>query len=145
MKHILLAIVLLTGLGSIQAQKVKLIHVTFKYSFAHDPQGKEINSRLKVYVDDVAKGVSLAKMESEANSLTIEIPAGHHKIRAVIESQFEEGWEEHIIANEYTIDCIYVHEGDYKGNARIELVFDLESGTVVIDHQVKNGNFNSTF
>jgi hypothetical protein len=128
-----------------QAQKTKLITVTFKYKFIHEGEGKDINTRLKIYVDDAVKGVSLAKTEAQENHVTIEIPTGNHKIRAVIESQFEGGWEEHTIANEYSIDCIYIHEENFTKNTRVEIIFDLEKGTIVKNVQTSKTSFNSPF
>jgi hypothetical protein len=145
-KTAFLFLFLLTGLTYCQAQKQKHLTITFKYQFVHDEgEGKMINTRLKVYVDDAVKGVSLEKKEAEANHVTVEIPEGHHKIRAVIESQYEGNWEEHTIANEYSIDCIYLHEDDYKKHVRVDLIFDIVKGTIVKDVQHSNGPFNSTF
>ncbi len=128
-----------------QAQKVRLITITFKYKFIHEGEGKDINTRLKVYLDDAVKGVSLAKIESEENHVTIEIPTGNHKIRAVIESEFEGVWEEHTLLNEYSIDCVYLHEENFTKNTRVEITFDLEKGTIVKNVQTKNTSFNSPF
>lgn len=128
-----------------QAQKTKQITVSFKYKFIHEGEGKDINTRLKVYVDDAVKGVSLAKIESEENHVTIEIPTGKHKLRAVIESEFEGVWEEHTVANEYSIDCVYIHEEDFIKNTRVELIFDLEKGTIVKNVQTNKTSFNSPF
>lgn len=131
---------------SLHAQKVKLITVTFKYQFLHDDgEGKLINTRLKVYVDDVVKGISLEKKEAEANHVTVEIPAGKHKIRAVIESEYEHQWEEHTIANEYSIDCIYLHEDEYKKHVRVDLIFDLIKGTIIKEVEHSNGPFTTVF
>lgn len=134
------------GFNYVQAQKTKLVTITFKYQFVHDEgEGKMINTRLKVYVDDAVKGVSLEKKEAEANHVTVEIPTGNHKIRAVIESQFEGVWEEHTIANEYSIDCIYIHEENFTKNVRVDIVFDLTKGTIVKNVQTKSTSFNSPF
>ena len=126
-------------------KKIKLITVSFKYTFIHASEGKTINTRLKVYVDGVSKAVSLEKMETEANAVTIEIPAGVHKLRAVIETQYEEGWEEHTIANEYSIDCVYLSEMEFNNHVRVELLFDLEKGTIVKNEQTKPTTFSSPF
>lgn len=133
------------GISRAESINAKLITITFKYSFIHEGEGKDINTRLKIYVDDVVKGVSLAKKEADANAVTIEIPNGFHRIRAVIESEFEGVWEEHIVANEYSIDCVYLSEMDFVKNVRVELLFDLEKGTIVKNVETKAGTFNSPF
>jgi hypothetical protein len=145
LKTTLAFLFVMIGLNYAQAQKVKLITITFKYQFVHDDSDKMINTRLKVYVDDVVKGVSLEKKESDANHVTIEIPAGKHKVRAVIESQYEGNWEEHTIANEYSIDCIYLHEDNYTKHVRVDLIFDTVKGTIVKDVKLSNGTFGSIF
>ena len=134
-----------SGLLKAAVSNAKQITITFKYQFIHEGEGKDINTRLKVYVDDVVKGVSLAKVESDANAVTIEIPSGNHKIRAVIESEFEGVWEEHTIANEYSIDCIYLVEMDFTKHVRVDLVFDIEKGTIVKNVETKASSFNSPF
>ncbi len=145
-KTILSILLLFIGVQTIKAQKVKHLTITFKYQFVHDDgEGQKINTRLKVYVDGVVKGVSLEKIESEANHVTVEIPAGQHKIRAVIESEYEGNWEEHTIANEYSIDCIYLHEDNYTKHVRVDLIFDIVKGTIVKEVKHSNGPFNSTF
>ena len=137
---------LMSGFSHISAQKVKHLTITFKYQFVHDEGEAElINTRLKVYVDDVVKGVSLEKKEAEANHVTVEIPEGHHKVRAVIESEYEGNWEEHTIANEYSIDCVYQHEDDYKKHVRVDIIFDTIKGTIVKEVAHSNGPFNSVF
>lgn len=136
----------MAGLTYVHAQKVKHLTVTFKYQFVHDDgEGQLINTRLKVYIDDVVKGVSLEKKEAEANHVTVEIPTGQHKVRAVIESQYEGNWEEHTIANEYSIDCIYLHEDNYTKHVRVDLIFDIIKGTIVKEVKQSNGPFNSVF
>jgi len=146
LKTTLLILFVTLGAINIHAQKIKLVTVTFKYQFVHDDgEGKLINTRLKVYVDDVVKGVSLEKHESEANHVTVEIPTGKHKIRAVIESEYENNWEEHTIANEYSIDCIYLHEDEYIKHVRVDLIFDIVKGTIVKEVQHSNGPFNTLF
>jgi citrate lyase beta subunit len=146
-KNIIFMLVLLAGMGTANAGTIKgkLITITFKYKFIHAAEGKEINTRLKIYVDDAVKGVSLAKMETESNTVTIEIPTGKHKLRAVIESEFEGKWEEHTVANEYSIDCVYLSETDFTKHVRVDIIFDLEKGTIVKSEQTKSTSFNSPF
>lgn len=145
MKNIVLLLVMLAGLQTVNAYGTKLITITFKYKFIHEGEGKDINTRLKIYVDDVVKGVSLAKVEAEENHVTVEIPSGNHKIRAVIESEFEGVWEEHTVVNEYSIDCVYLTEMNFTKHVRIELIFDLEKGTIVKNVVTKSSSFNSPF
>ena len=144
-KHAILMLFLFAGLSSAHAVNTKLITITFKYKFIHEGDGQDINTRLKIYVDDVVKGVSLAKTESEANLVTIEIPTGNHKIRAVIESEEDGKWEEHTVANEYSIDCVYINEMNYTKHVRIDLTFDLEKGTIINNVQEKASTFSSPF
>ncbi len=63
----------------------------------------------------------------------------------MIESEFEGNWEEHTIANEYSIDCVYLHEDDYKKHVRVDLIFDIVKGTIVKEVKQSNGPFNSVF
>ncbi len=144
-KKIVFVLCLIIGMSAAHANNAKLISISFKYSFKHANSGTDINTRLKIYVDDVVKGVSLEKMETASNHVTIQIPAGTHKIRAVIESEFEHVWEEHTIVNEYSIDCVYLKEMNFTKNFFVELIFDLEKGTIVKNDGSNSGTFYNSY
>lgn len=145
MRYLILILLATVSIGTMSAQKTKMITVNFKYQFIHEGEGGTINTRLKVYVDGNVKAVSLPKLESEQNHVTIEIPTGQHKIRAVIESEYENTWEEHTIVNEYSIDCIYETDENFTKNTRVDLIFDLEKGTIVKKVDAQKGPFVNPF
>lgn len=108
------------------------VKITFKYKCTNIVEGYDHLSRLKVYVDGKIAGTSTEKLESQQNTITIEVSKGDHSIRAVLESQYEGTWEEHIIANTYSIDCLYeVTKKFTKKNTLIVLEFNIDVGTIV--------------
>jgi len=145
MRYLILLLLATASFANVSAQKTKMITVNFKYQFIHEGEGKTINTRLKVYVDGKVKAVSVEKLEAEQNHVTIEIPTGQHKIRAVIESEFENVWEEHTIINEYTIDCVYETDENFIKNTRVDLIFDLEKGTIIKKVDSQSGPFVNPF
>lgn len=107
------------------------IKITIKYKCSHIVEGYDHISRLKVYVDGNVAGTSTEKLESQQNSITIQISKGQHSLRAVLESKYEGAWEEHTIANTYSIDCLYEVSKQFKKNTMIILDFDIDVGTVI--------------
>lgn len=108
------------------------VKITFKYKCTNIVQGYDHLSRLKVYVDDKIAGTSSEKLESQENTVTVEVTKGKHSIRAVLESQYEGTWEEHTIANTYSIDCLYeITKTFNKKNTLIILEFNIDVGTIV--------------
>lgn len=105
--------------------------LTFKYSVTHIVKGYDHISKLVVYKDGAVIGESSQKKESAPNSVSINLPQGTHNIKAVLTSLYEGKWEEHIIANNYSIDCMYEGTINLGKKKTIKLVFDIDKGTIV--------------
>lgn len=101
------------------------------WSFANVEDGYDHNNRVDVYVGEALMGTSSVKPETTPNSVTVKLPKGTTEARVVNMAQYEGKWEEHTIANQYSIDCVW--EGPIKPSGRTELnlVFDLDQGTIV--------------
>ncbi len=131
-KKILLLFVLLTGFAATKAIAASNVKITFRFKFINIEAGYDHISRMKVYVDGNLAGTSPEKKESELNTVVVEVSKGFHTIRAVVESLYEGNWEEHIAANDYSIDCLYERSMKYtKKNTNIIIDFDINVGTVI--------------
>ena len=130
-KKILILLLVFAGLSFTNAFAGGKIKITFKYKFAHIVSGYDHNSRMKVYIDGSLAGTSKEGLESKANKLTVSTTKGFHSIKAVMETEYQGSWEEHTIANEYSIDCLYEKAMDFAKNLNITLTFDIDSGTIV--------------
>jgi len=128
---ILLAAALLSGCAS-SSKSPAGGSLTFKYTTVGIKEGYDHNSKLLVYEDGKKIGESVAKKESEGNSVTIPLSKGMHNIRAVLNSEYEGEWEEHLVENTYSLDCLFEQTVEIKGNKVITLVFDIDQEKTII-------------
>ena len=106
--------------------------LTFRYTTVGILKGYDHTSKLIVYEGQNIIGESVAKKESEGNSITISLPNGIHNIRAVLNSKYEDKWEEHLIANEYSLDCLFDQPVEINGKKVITLVFDIKNEKTIV-------------
>jgi hypothetical protein len=78
-----------------------------------------------VYVDGMLAGETSEQLQSIPNSCTVTASKGKHSIRIINMANYEGNWEEHTIANEYSIDALYEGEIKLKKELTINLVFDI--------------------
>jgi hypothetical protein len=124
--------ILLFGCASTSTTSSSSASLTFTYTTVGILEGYDHTSKLVVYEDGNKIAESSAKKESEGNSITIPLSSGTHNIRAVLNSQYEGNWEEHLKANDYSIDCLYEASVDVKGKKVITLVFDIGQEKTII-------------
>lgn len=135
-KNLVLALLILGSL-TITNVMAKTVQITFNYKFSNIVAGYDHNSRLKIYIDGNLAGTSNAHKESVPNTYSVQVESGSHNLRAVVETEYEGVWEEHIIANTYSIDCVYETIANFsKKNTIYKIDFDIDLGAIV------NGKFN---
>ena len=125
---LLLVLVLATGFTPTPGSMGSL---TFKYSVTNIEPGYDHLSKLVVYEDGKIIGQSSEQVESKPNSVTVKLSKGNHNIRAVLGSKYEGNWEDHTVANGYSIDCLYDDQVVIKKKTTITLVFDIDKGTII--------------
>jgi hypothetical protein len=127
---LLLVLVFSTGFAPVKGKQGSL---TFNFSVINIVEGYDHESKLVVYEDGKVIGESPVQKESIPNSVTVKLSKGTHTVRAVLTSKYEGKWEEHLIDNEYSIDCLFEDEVviEKKKTTTITLVFDIDSGTIV--------------
>ena len=101
------------------------------WSFANVEEGYDHPNRMDVYVGDEKVGESSVTPETTPNSVVVKLPKGTTEARVVNMAQYEGVWEEHTIANNYSIDCVWEGPVNPKGRTNLKLVFDLDQGTIV--------------
>lgn len=129
MKKILILASLLIGFSvaaTAQSGKLKI-----SWSFKNVVEGYAHNNKCVVYIDDEKIATSTERSEDKKNKMTINVPMGEHHIRIVNFAQYEGNWEEHTIANNYSIDCIVDEDHIFGKSNSLSLVFDIDSGTAV--------------
>ncbi len=137
MKKILIVLVLITSATAFgfknaetTAEAYKDVKLTVKFSFENIEEGYDHLTKTEVYIDGNLAGTSTTRNQSKDNMVVCSTTKGNHAVRIINYAYYENQWEAHTIANNYSIDCLY--EGDVnlkKKNNKIELVFDLDSGT----------------
>jgi hypothetical protein len=126
-----LVLIFLCATAFTPAKKETLGSLTFQFSAKNIKEGYDHNSKLVIWEDGKIIGESATKPESSSNSITLKLSKGNHAIRAVLNSEYEGNWEEHLIANEYSIDCLYDRTVNVKKKTVITLVFDIDKGTII--------------
>lgn len=124
MKNLLL---LLTGLllsGFLTAADNFVI--TWKY--IHVVSGYDHANKIKVYIDGNLQAESTVFKQTEKGKLSLSITPGNHQIRVVSLAQYEGQWEEHTVANNYSIDALYESQQNFKkkGNT-LNIIWDIEN------------------
>jgi hypothetical protein len=104
--------------------------LTVSYKFENVVEGFDHECKTIVFVDGDQVAESSVKLESEPNSVTAVVPCGRHTVKIMNYALYEGEWEEHTIANEYSIDCSYETVMTLKKKTKIALVFDIDSGTL---------------
>lgn len=100
--------------------------VTVNWTFEGVKDGYDHDNKMVAYIDGEEVGESSVKKESVPNSYTFEVKKGRHEIRIVNFAQYEGEWEEHTVANEYSLDCIFEDTLEFKKKCTITLVFDID-------------------
>jgi hypothetical protein len=128
-----IVIALLSGCASSTSSSTSSTgSLTFNYTTVGIIDGYDHTSKLIVYDNGTKIGESTPKKESEGNSVTLPLSNGTHQIRAVLNSQFEGNWEEHLKANDYSIDCLFEQSVEIKGKKVVTLVFDIKEEKTII-------------
>lgn len=118
------------------------IKVIFQYRFANVNNGMDYVSRMKVYVDGklistsaddgTSNPYSNTRKETEDNTFSVEVPIGKHTLKAMVESYYHGTWEEHLISNGYSLDCLYEKNTNFSKDLRVRLIFDIDLEKTVI-------------
>jgi hypothetical protein len=132
MKRNLLLLTLLISLLTIDAfaQKTGTIKVNTSYTGVLD--GYDHINKTMVYVDGMLAGETSQQLQSIPNSCAVTASKGKHSIRIINMANYEGNWEEHTIANEYSIDALYVGEIKLKKEITINLVFDINEEKTIV-------------
>jgi hypothetical protein len=112
--------------------KPKEASLTIKYSFVGIVDGYDHDTKMIVWEGDNIIGESTVQKQSKPNSITLKLKSGSHSIRAVMNANYEGEWEEHLKANEYSIDCLYEETVKLKGKKVVTLVFDIDQEKTII-------------
>ncbi|MBK7443509.1 MAG: hypothetical protein IPI65_18965 [Bacteroidetes bacterium] len=111
----------------------KTAKFTVEYTFKGIVEGYDHENKTELYIDGKLVATSTVKKETEKNSVSAEVTRGRHDVKVINYAYYEGSWEEHTIANNYSIDCLYQDNINIKKkNTKLKLLFDVDSGTKVV-------------
>ncbi|MFN0275807.1 MAG: hypothetical protein ACKVPJ_08690 [Chitinophagales bacterium] len=119
----------LLSIHAVYAQKPATL--TVSYEFSNIVEGYDHNTYCEVWIDGVKAGESSRGLESKPNSFTIQTTRGIHNVEIKNFAEYQGTWEEHLVANEYSIDCYYSQSMNLKKKNKLKLLFDIDKGTIV--------------
>ncbi len=108
--------------------------VSIEWRFVHVVEGYDHQNKMKIYVDGQFVSETGSCTESDWCSYKMPLSKGKHTIKLVNYALYEGNWEEHTIANDYSIDVIYEKTFKMKKKHAIKLEIDIdEENTDAID------------
>jgi hypothetical protein len=131
MKKSILLLTLFVCLLMFGAYAEKKGTITVKTSYTGIVEGYDHVNKTVLYVDGKPAAESSEQVQSEPNTFSVTIPKGKHDIRIVNMAKYENTWEEHTIANEYSLDALYEGSINLKKKLIIDLVFDIDKETTL--------------
>jgi hypothetical protein len=120
-----LFLVLLTGFITLTCG-AKNLHFTIRWKFSNIVEGYDHGNKIQVYIDDNLTGESQEVKESEFGEFSCSVSKGNHQIRIVNWTHYGEQWEEHTLANEYSIDAMLEDEHAFSRSVTLQIVWDLD-------------------
>jgi hypothetical protein len=128
MKNVFMLIFLLISTTTFGQGKSKL---TIDWQFTGIIEGYDHDSKVEVFIDDVLAATSTVSKQSKKNSVTVIATRGTHKVRIVNFALYENQWEEHSHANDYSLDAVYDSNLMLKKKNKISLIFDIDKEIVI--------------
>jgi hypothetical protein len=125
MKKTILLLTLAISMFTLGSYAQKKGAITVKACYTGILDGYDHINKTLVYIDGVQVGETSEELQSKPNSCMVTADRGKHSIRIVNMAKYQGTWEEHTIANEYSIDALYEGEIKLKKNLTINLVFDI--------------------
>lgn len=114
-------------LGSLVAYSQITMVINFK--FINIEEGYDHQCKTLVLIDGETVGESKVTPQSKGATFTVKVPKGNHELSVVNWALYEGNWEEHTIANNYSIDATYSASRKFKKPEKLYLLFDLDEGT----------------
>jgi hypothetical protein len=101
------------------------------YVFTGIEEGYDHTHRLEIFVDGQSVGMSPEGLQSKKDHVVVEVPNGPFALR-IVDSAFYDGkWEEHTIANDYSLDCVVEKDLAPRKKHKLSIVFDIDNGVTV--------------
>jgi len=131
---LLLTVIIANTVFATPPKEGKLI---VSWIFCNIVEGYDHDTKCVIYIDGKQVAESSVKKESQLNAVSITVSPGNHDVKVLNYALYEGKWEEHSIANEYSIDCSYNNNVKIGSKSLLSLVFDIDSGTTSTSKKLK--------
>jgi ubiquinone/menaquinone biosynthesis C-methylase UbiE len=128
-----LFLTLLLSFAAIPAMAQKKVDLSVNWVFTNIIEGYDHDCKMIIYVDGVQLKESTVALQSKKNQMSVEVSKGKHQIEIINYAFYEGNWEEHNIANDYSVDAFYKGEINFKKKpVKVSMVFDINTETADI-------------
>jgi hypothetical protein len=103
--------------------------LTVNIKFVGIEEGYDHETKTVVLIDGEEVAYSPNTLQSKTGAFTVDVPQGSHELRIVNYALFEGNWEEHTVANDYSIDCVHEETHNFKKPEKLYILFDINEGT----------------
>lgn len=100
--------------------------LTISWKFLHVQDGYDHLNKIEVYIDGTLTSTSESFHESDLGTHRLSVPKGMHKIRVKNYAFYEGAWEEHTVAEGYSIDAEVEQEHKFKKRNHLTLLWDID-------------------
>ena len=101
------------------------------WKFTGIEDGYDHVNKMVVYVNGELVGESPSAPQSQRQKWSIDVPDGAFELRVVNHALYEGTWEEHTVANNYSVDCLLETSVSARSKHSFKLVFGLDDGVEV--------------
>jgi archaellum component FlaG (FlaF/FlaG flagellin family) len=101
---------------------------TVQWNFISVENGYDHENKIQVFVDGKLQAESTVFKQTELGKVSMTITPGTHLVRVVNFALYNGKWEEHTIANEYSVDAIYETQYNFKKKGNVlKIVWDVDN------------------
>lgn len=121
------------GSGKAPKSDGSSVPMTISWEFKGIESGYDHKCRMVVYVNGKQVQVSNSALESEGGKMVVMLPKGNISLKIMNEAFYEGGWEEHTIANNYSVDCFLIGDFTINKQKKVHLLFDIEKMETIVN------------
>lgn len=132
MKKPLLLVAFFAILLTVSAFSQKTGTLTINTKYVGIVEGYDHLNKTQLYVDGKLMGESESKLESQPLRFSVKLPRGKHDIKILNLAFYEGNWEEHTVANNYSVDALYEGSIELKKKKSISLIFDIDKAATEV-------------
>ena len=105
--------------------------LTVRFSFKGIEEGYDHTNKIVVYIDDEKAAESTNLLQSEPNSVRVNIAEGKHTVKVENWAYYQGTWELHDKEHGYSQDLISTSDITVKKNVMMRILYDLDNGVEV--------------